>query len=103
MLERSYQNQCAADLEDALLDGDRPFVPGTGLSVLRHRTFRVVFVGAALSNVGSWMQNAILIGYGYSLTHKASFVSLVVAAQLAPLLLSPVGGWIADMVDRRKL
>lgn len=103
MHDQDDQHQDASDIEDALLDGDRPIVPGTAMSALRHRTFRIVFIGAFLSNVGSWMQNAILIGYGYTLTHKASYVSLLVGAQLAPLLLSPVGGWIADLVDRRKL
>jgi predicted MFS family arabinose efflux permease len=103
MHEKADQHPGAGDIEDAMLDGDRPFVPGTAISALRHRTFRIVFIGAFLSNVGSWMQNAILIGYGYTLTHKASYVSLLVGAQLAPLLLSPIGGWIADLVDRRRL
>lgn len=103
MHEREDQHQDASDIEDAVIGGDRPIVPGTAISALRHRTFRIVFIGAFLSNVGSWMQNAILIGYGYTLTHKASYVSLLVGAQLAPLLLSPLGGWIADLVDRRRL
>jgi MFS family permease len=74
------------------------------MSALRHRTFRVVFVGAFLSNIGTWMQSAVLAGYGYSLTRSASFVGLLWFAQLGPsVVLSIVGGLVADLVDRRKL
>ena len=92
------------DSEDALVDADRPFVVGTAADVLRDRTFSTVFFGAFASNIGSWMQNAVLMGYAYTLTKSASYVGLIVAAQLAPLLfLSAIGGWIADVVDRKRL
>jgi MFS family permease len=92
------------DSEDALLDADRPFAPGTARDVLRDRVFKVVFFGAFASNVGSWMQNAVLMGYAYTLTHSATYVGLIVFAQLGPLLLlSAVGGWVADVLDRKKL
>jgi len=92
------------DVEDALVDGDRPITPGTARGALRHRVFRIVFVGAFLSNIGTWMQNAVLAGYAYSLTHSKTYIGLLTAAQLAPLLLlSLVGGLVADRVDRRKL
>jgi MFS family permease len=92
------------DSEEALLEGSQPIEGGTALSALRHRTFRVVFFGAFLSNIGTWMQNAILGAYAFTLTGSASYVGLLVFAQLGPsLLLSIVGGWIADLVDRRRL
>src|SRR5881275_2238720 len=92
------------DSEDALVDADRAFVPGTATDVLRDKTFRVIFFGAFASNIGSWMQNAVLMGYAFTLTKSASYVGLIVAAQLAPsLFLSAIGGLIADVVDRRRL
>jgi MFS family permease len=92
------------DSEEALLEGSQPIEGGTALSALRHRTFRVVFFGAFLSNIGTWMQNAILGAYAFTLTGSASYVGLLVFAQRGPsLLLSIVGGWIADLVDRRRL
>ena len=92
------------DSEDALVDADRPFVVGTAADVLRDRTFSTVFFGAFASNIGSWMQNAVLMGYAYTLTKSAGYVGLIVAAQLAPsLFLSVIGGWIADVVDRKRL
>jgi MFS family permease len=103
-MKSTGQHFALEDSEDALLDADRPFVPGTASDVLRNRVFRVVFFGAFASNIGTWMQNAVLMGYAYTLTHSATYVGLIVFAQLGPLLLlSVVGGWIADFVDRRML
>jgi MFS family permease len=92
------------DAEDALLEGDRPFAPGTARAALSYPTFRRVFIGSLLSNVGSWMQNVVLGAYGYSLTHSATFVSILAFAQLIPLmLLSILGGALADRFDRKWL
>src|SRR5438093_1504596 len=70
------QHVSLEDSEDALLEGDRPIATGTAMTALRHRTFRTVFIGAFLSNVGSWMQNAVLMGYAFTLTHSAGYVGL---------------------------
>jgi len=92
------------DTEDAFLEGDRPFAPGTARAALSYPVFRRVFIGALLSNIGSWMQNVVLGAYGYSLTHSATFVSLLAFAQLIPLMvLSVVGGALADRFDRKWL
>ena len=92
------------DTEDALLEGDRPFAPGTARAALSYPIFRRVYTGALLSNVGSWMQNVVLGAYGYSITHSATFVSLLAFAQLVPLmLLSIIGGALADRFDRKWL
>jgi len=91
-------------VEDALLDGDRPFRRGTARAALTYPTFRRVYVGALLSNIGSWMQNVILGAYVYHLTGSASSVALITLAQLGPLLvLSLVGGAVADRFDRRSV
>ncbi|MCX7620017.1 MAG: MFS transporter [Acidimicrobiales bacterium] len=91
-------------VEDALLDGDSPFRHGTARAALAYPTFRRVYLGSLLSNIGSWMQNVILGAYVYHLTGSASSVALITLAQLGPLLvLSMVGGAIADRFDRRKV
>jgi MFS family permease len=85
------------------VDGDSPLSPGTALSALRHRTFRIVFLGAFASNIGTWMQNVVLGAYAYDLTRSSTFVGVIIFAQLGPaLLLAMVGGLIADKVDRKK-
>ena len=92
------------DIEDALVDGDRTFAPGTARAALRHRTFRRVFTGSFLSNIGTWMQNVVLGALAYDLTESPTFVGVVLFAQLGPLLLlSVVGGALADTIDRRRL
>jgi MFS family permease len=49
------------------------------------------------------MQNVVLGALAYDLTGSGVFVGLVIAAQLAPLLIfSPVGGVIADAYDRKR-
>jgi MFS family permease len=98
------QHLALEDSEDALLEGDRPFAPGTARAALAHRTFRMVFFGAFASNIGTWMQNVVLGAFAYTLTRSPTFVGLLTLAQLGPsLLLGMVGGLIADIVDRRKL
>lgn len=92
------------DAEDALLEGDRTFAPGTVRAALAYPTFRTIYVGSLLSNIGSWMQNVVLTAYAFELTGSATFVSVIAFAQLGPLLLfSLAGGALADLLDRRRL
>jgi MFS family permease len=104
MAGRNDQRHSAADAENALIDGDRTFKPGSARSALRHRTFRRVFFGAFLSNIGTWMYTVVLGALAYHLTESSTFVGLVVFAQLGPLMLfSTFGGLLADRLDRRRL
>ncbi|HEY5171862.1 MAG TPA: MFS transporter [Acidimicrobiia bacterium] len=92
------------DVEDALVDGDLAYQRGTAAAALRHRDFRIVYVGTFSSNIGTWMQNVILGEYALQLTHSGFFVGLLFFGQLGPLLfLSMMGGLLADRVDRRRL
>lgn len=93
-----------ADSEDALLEGDRTLETSAARAALRNRDFRVVWIGAFASNIGTWMQNVTLGALAYELSGSATFVSLVTFAQLGPMLvLSIVGGALADSVDRRRM
>jgi len=50
------------------------------------------------------MQNVVLGAYAYDLTHSATFVGVIIFAQLGPTLVLPmVGGLLADKVDRKRL
>ncbi|HEV7720308.1 MAG TPA: MFS transporter [Iamia sp.] len=92
------------EVEDVLLEGDRAFTPGTARSAWSHPRFRTIYLGAFASNIGTWMQNVVLGALAYDLTGSGVFVGVVTAAQLGPLLvLSLVGGALADAVDRKKL
>src|SRR5712672_2419011 len=92
------------ELEDVLVDGDVPYQRGTAAAALRHRNFRIVYIGTFSSNIGTWMQNVILGEYALALTHSGFYVGLLYFGQLGPLLfLSMIGGLLADRVDRRRL
>lgn len=89
---------------DAVLQGDRPLVPGTARAALAVRDFRIIFIGSFASNIGTWMQNVILGAYAYELTRSPAYVSLIVFAQLGPMLaLSVVGGLLADTFERGRI
>lgn len=92
-----------AEVEDALVDGDRPYQAGTARAAFAHRTFRTVYLGAFASNIGTWMQNVVLGALAWNLTHSKVFVGVMTAAQLGPLLiLSIAGGVLADSFDRKR-
>lgn len=99
--DRSIQPE---EIEDALIDGDRPLKRGTARAALQSPLYRAVFLGALASNIGTWMQNITLAAWAFTLTGSEAFVSLVVFAQLGPMLVfTLIGGTLADLLDRRKL
>ena len=78
-----------------------PHRVGTPRSAFAHRAFRWVFLGAFASNIGTWMQNVALLAFANTLG-GAKFVGIVTFAQLGPMLiLSPLGGVLADAVNRK--
>jgi len=70
---------------------------------LRHRNFRLLWVGAFLSNIGTWMQSIALAWYVFLLTHSAFWVSFVTFVNFVPTVLSPIGGVYTDRLDRRRI
>jgi MFS family permease len=74
------------------------------MAPLRDRTFRAVWFGSFVSNIGTWMQAAALGYYVADLTRSAGWTAVTAAAEFAPTaLLSPIGGALADRVSRRAL
>ncbi|RLP75508.1 MFS transporter [Mycetocola tolaasinivorans] len=68
--------------------------------------YRLWFIGALVSNVGTWMQSTTQSWVVLTdLTHNdAVAVGVTMSLQFGPqLLLVPVSGWIADRFDRRKI
>jgi MFS family permease len=70
---------------------------------LGHRNFRLLFAGAFLSNVGTWMQAIALSWFVFLLTHSAFWVSFVTFVNFIPTVLSPIGGVYTDRLDRRRI
>jgi MFS family permease len=78
--------------------------PGTARAALSYKGFRIIFIGLALSNIGTWMQNFTLPAYIDDRTGRPALVGLMVFMQLGPLLvLSIPGGVLADRVSKQKL
>ena len=72
---------------------------------LRHRDFRLLWVGLAVSAIGTWMQIVAQSLLVLKITHGSAFdlgtVSL--AQALAFFLFALVGGSVADRLDKRRL
>ena len=70
----------------------------------RHRRSALLWAGAFVSNIGTWME---AVGVGILVTTEtgqAGWAGLVAAAGFVPTaLLAPVGGALADRVPRRTL
>ncbi len=69
----------------------------------RQRAFLLVFLGALVSNIGTWMETTAL-SYFVADHASVSASGLVAAAGFLPgALLGPVGGAWADRFDRRRI
>ena len=78
-------------------------MPWVALQPLRHRNFALVWTAATISNVGTWMETVAVGDLVAKQTGEAGWVGLVAAAAFLPMgLMGPIGGAIADRVDRRK-
>ena len=92
----------AEAIADACEDGGVTWRRGTARAALRHRDFTILWSGMFASNIGTWMQTIVLTQYGLKIGDKA-FVGYLGFAVLGPLLLlAPVSGVLADVVDRRR-
>src|SRR4051794_64131 len=70
---------------------------------LRHRNFRLFWVGQTLSLIGTWMQTMATGWLALELSNSSFLVGLVASASSLPVLLFSLhGGVVADRVDRLK-
>jgi predicted MFS family arabinose efflux permease len=76
-----------------------------GLRSLRHREFRILWIGLIISAVGTWMQILAQSLLVLQLTHGSAFaLGLVSLAQaLAFFVFALIGGGFADRLDRKQL
>ena len=79
----------------------------SAVAVLRHRNFRLIWIGLLLSFIGSFMQNAALL-WNVSLLvppdRKGLALGIVGLVRVVPIVIfSMISGVVADASDRRKL
>ena len=74
------------------------------LGALRHRDFRLFWIGQLISQVGTWMQSVAQAWLVLELTHSPLQLGFVSALQFIPvLILSPVGGVLSDRFAKRRV
>jgi MFS family permease/tetratricopeptide (TPR) repeat protein len=79
-------------------------VPVAGFQPLRHRAYAITWSAGATSDMGTWVQLTTIGALVASTSGSALATAMVAAATFAPQgLASPLGGVLADRVDRRKL
>ncbi|MFN8555481.1 MAG: MFS transporter [Candidatus Obscuribacterales bacterium] len=71
---------------------------------LKHRNFRIYFLGQMISLSGTWMQGVALSWLVYRLTRSPVALAQVESANLLPMLLfGLLGGSLADKCDRKNM
>lgn len=75
----------------------------SSLRAFRHRAFGVLWVGAFVSNIGTWMETIAIGVFVTETTGKSGWTGTVAALMYLPaIVLGPLGGALADRLDRRK-
>ncbi len=73
-------------------------------AALGYRDFRVLWMGACTSSIGTWMQKVAQSWLVLELTNSATYLALdAFLGELPILLFTLIGGVVADRYDRRKL
>ena len=69
----------------------------------RYPEFRFLWASNLSFFTGVWMQTLVLGWVTYELTNSEFLLALFSAARLSPMLLGPIGGLLADRIDRIQL
>jgi MFS family permease len=87
--------------------GGRPFFTldlSQMFAALRHRNYRLWFIGQLISLVGTWMQTTAQGYLVFELTRSPAYLGYVgFAAGVPSWLFMLYGGVVADRLSRRKL
>jgi MFS family permease len=91
--------------------GNQPEMPvlkpsrwSVGFRALKHRNFQLFFAGQLISVTGTWMQTVAQSWLVYQKTHSSLQLGLVgFASQIPVFLMAPVGGMVADRVNRYRI
>ncbi len=71
-------------------------------SLFRVQGFRRLFAGQAVSGLGDWVATLAFIALAFDITRSQTAVAIVLILRLVPpIFAAPVGGVLADRLDRR--
>lgn len=102
------------DRAEMILPGGTPSEQNAGSGVsrlfchafrsLRHRDYRLYFIGQLISLTGSWVQTTALMWLAFDLTRQSRWPAGIAALHIFPtFLLGPWGGMMADQLPKRRL
>ena len=75
-----------------------------GIAPFRYRGYTILWTGALVSNVGTWMETVALSYYVADTTGKASWAAIVGAAGFLPsAVLGPIGSAMSDRLHRGRI
>lgn len=71
---------------------------------LRHRNYRLFFIGQGISLIGSWIQNIAMSWLVYKLTQSALMMGTITFINNLPsIFVSPLAGVLIDRVNKYKM
>lgn len=73
------------------------------MSLREFPQFRAIWLSSFAAYVGLWSQTVALGWLVLQVTHSTFYLAVFTAFRLAPMLVGPVGGVLADKVDRTSL
>ena len=74
------------------------------MRALKHRNFQLFFSGQLISLIGTWMQTVAQSWLVYRMTGSSLLLGSVgFASQFPVFLMAPVGGMVADRVNRHRI
>lgn len=78
--------------------------PGGVALAFRNRAYRIYTLGAAPSQIGTWMQRVGVQWLAWELTGSAAWLGIIGFADLFPVVvLAPLAGALADRLDRLRV
>lgn len=90
-------------MEEAAEEPEHPR-EGRAFGALRHRDFRLFWIGSVINQVGAWMQQIAQGWLVYDLTGSPFLVGLSGLFQSVPfIIISLYAGTVIDRVDRRRM
>jgi MFS family permease len=71
---------------------------------MRHRNFRIYLIGFVPNVIGIWVVRVAVLWLTWELTHSGTWLGIIAAADAMPVMfLGPIGGALADRLDRRMI
>ncbi|MEK9662316.1 MAG: MFS transporter [Alphaproteobacteria bacterium] len=71
---------------------------------MRHRNFRIYLIGFIPNVIGIWVVRVAMLWLTWELTRSSTWLGIIAAADAMPVMaLGPIGGALADRLDRRMI